>query len=406
MGSPDGRRRRTLRSATDSPSCTSAHAFACSPRDAPPRSGLTSGRTPGLAGRVPPGTLVRLSCEYPQALHRVDGISSYDVPWSHNQIAGQGDVMSKPTVLPAATQEAAHVEAFREIENLFLRSLGRPAFRRRWGFTRTSRSFAASPGCFLWSNRRLGVHSLHVTDAREGSNLLGLGPYLWFRLRIGYYPHPEESVFEEFSVSERLLRLGPAFGEQGVPMPGSHRQFRPSSFVVGFIECAAHHEQALTWLSLWAPERWVEIREAGLMVARFAGDVTLVLPPGGRDRNVPGWDLAWPVFAPLVAAFCLESRARLWSTMTATRRALTVVTKSDGTAQETPTSDSLERRYDACLLLTADPAIRRRLDQAMERVVCCSDAADPTSNLRPWHATRLSLPRGRKTLPSFPRPEG
>jgi len=232
--------------------------------------------------------------------------------------------------------------------------------------------------------------------------LLGLGPYLWFRLGIKYYPHPKEPVFEEFSLTERFLRLGPAFGEQDVPTPASSRQLRPGSFTVGFIQCAVQDKRALTWLSLWAPDRWVEIRESGLTIARFPGDMTQVLPPGGRDRNVPGWALTWAIFAPLVAAFCLESPARLRSAMTATRPALTVMTKSDGAMQETPASDTLERRYDACLLPTADPEIGRRIDQAMARLVGGFAAADPTSDNRPWQATRIPISRGRKTLPPVP----
>ncbi|GEM_PF-4837238 len=310
--------------------------------------------------------------------------------------------MSRIAAASIATDGSPHHKAFREIENLFLRALRFPSFCRRWALTRMRQGFAPASACFLWSSRRRGVHALEVADARRGSNLLGLGPYLWFRLGIKYYPHPEEPVFEEFSVAERLLRLGSVFGKQGVPTPASSHHLRPGSFTVGFIECAIQDERALTWLSLWAPDRWVEIREGGLAVARFPGDMTQVIPLGGRDRNVPGWTLAWPVFAPLVAAFCLESPAHLRSAMTATRPALTVMTKSDGAMQETPAFDTLEHRYDACLLPTADPEIGRRIDQAMARLVGGFAAADPTSDNRPWQATRIPISRGRKTLPPVP----
>lgn len=310
--------------------------------------------------------------------------------------------MSKTASASTAAEEAAHFKAFREIENLFTRALGIPTFRRRWGFTRMRQSLGVAPECLLWSNRRRGVHALQVTDARRGSNLLGLGPYLWFRLGIKYYPHPDEAVFEEFSVTERLLRLGPTFGEHGVPTPASSLQLGPNSFTIGFIECAVQDERALTWLSLWAPDRWIEIHEEGLAVARFPGDMTQVIPPGGRDRNVPGWVLAWPVFPSLLAAFCVESSARLRFAMTATRSALTVVTRADGSMHETPAFDTLERRYDACLLPTADAEIGRRIDQAMERLVSGSDAADSTAVNRPWRASRLPISRGRKTLPPVP----
>lgn len=310
--------------------------------------------------------------------------------------------MSRTATASTAIDGSPQLKAFQEIEGLWLRALRFPSFRRRWALTRMRQGFAPAPACFVWSSRRRGVHALEVMEARQGSNLLGLGPYLWFRLGIKYYPHPAEPVFEEFSVIERLLRLGPAFGEQDVPTPVSSRQLRPGSFTVGFIECAVQDKRALTWLSLWAPDRWVEIREAGLAVARFPGDMTQVLPPGGRDRSVPGWALTWPLFPPLVAAFCLESSARLRSAMTATRPALTVVTKFDGTIQETPASDTLERRYDACLLPTADLEIGRRIDQAMERLAGGADAADSTPDNRPWQATRIPITRGRKTLPPIP----
>jgi hypothetical protein len=165
--------------------------------------------------------------------------------------------MSKTTAELPFPPEEAHLKAVREIENLLLQALARQGFRRPWGLTRMSQSFVAAPGWFFWSSRRSGVGALEVTDARTLADRQGLGRFLWLRLGVKYYPHPDESVFEEFSVAERLLRSSSAFGEHRVPAPASYGRIHPSFFGVGLIECAIRQDGALVWMSLRAPDRWV-----------------------------------------------------------------------------------------------------------------------------------------------------
>jgi hypothetical protein len=310
--------------------------------------------------------------------------------------------MPRASAAATTTEETLQARAFGEIQHLLMRALDRPAFRRRSGFARMHQSFLAAPGCFLWSERRRGVHALEVTDARRGNDLLGLGPYLWFRLGIRYYPHPEEPIFEEYSMAERLLRLGPVFGEHGVPSPASSRQLRPGFFVVGFIECAA--------------------QDGGVDVAFAVGPGPLGRDARGRphDREIPrrhdaGASPRWPgpqcaglgprlarlptagvCLLPGIAgtaSVCHDGDTIRLDNRDQVRRAV----------EETPASDTLERRYDACLLPSAGAAIARRLDWAMEQLVSGSDGAASQPENRSWHATRLPITRGRTTLPPIPK---
>jgi hypothetical protein len=149
-------------------------------------------------------------------------------------------------------------------------------------------------------------------------------------------------------------------------------------------------------MSLQAPDRWIEIRETGLTLPGPTGEMIEVVPAGGRDRNVPGWTLAWPAFAPLAAAFCLGSGSRIHSALAAERPAVTTLIKADGTVQEYPAADVLERCYEVWLLLSADAAAGRPLHSAGKV------RADPDDADRPWCAVPLPRAPGRRTLPRFP----
>lgn len=107
---------------------------------------------------------------------------------------------------------------------------------------------------------------------------------------LKYYPHPEEEVFEEFSVNEQVLRLSPYFnyGKSPYPLLNSAEEINPTLFNVGTLYILAEDALGIVRLGAYTQDRLVSISEEGVRVSNM-----LVVPPGGKDRNVPGWLLTW-----------------------------------------------------------------------------------------------------------------
>lgn len=109
-----------------------------------------------------------------------------------------------------------------------------------------------------------------------------------------YYPHPDEEVFEEFSAREQLLRLSPYFNYGESPCPvldSAEKEFDPTLFNVGTMYILVDDALGIVRLGAYSQDRFVSVVEDGVWVSNVC-----LVPPGGRDRNVPGWELTWKLF--------------------------------------------------------------------------------------------------------------
>uniref|UniRef100_A0A7C4BA50 Uncharacterized protein n=1 Tax=Thermofilum pendens TaxID=2269 RepID=A0A7C4BA50_THEPE len=139
---------------------------------------------------------------------------------------------------------------------------------------------------------------------------------------VKYYPHPDEEVFEEFSAREQVLRLSPYFdyGESPYPTLNSvEGELDPTLFNVGVMHILADDALGIIRLSAHSQDRFISVAEEGVRVSNV-----LLVPPGGRDRNVPGWELTWKllerialvyrkVVGELYAAVGGIGEGRMWS---------------------------------------------------------------------------------------------
>jgi hypothetical protein len=111
---------------------------------------------------------------------------------------------------------------------------------------------------------------------------------------VKYYPHPDEEVFEEFSAREQVLRLSPYFnyGESPYPLLDSAEgELDPTLFNVGTMYILADDALGIVRLGAYSQDRFISIAEDGVWISNV-----LLVPPGGRDRDVPGWELTWRLF--------------------------------------------------------------------------------------------------------------
>ena len=122
---------------------------------------------------------------------------------------------------------------------------------------------------------------------------------------LQYFPGADEPVLDALSIRENLLRADPSFDKlvRLVPEDGDPLA---SQFMVGNIILSCDVGEKNLFLSLWSPIRWREIRQAGLYTKLRDGSQIEAVPPGGIDRNVPAFALAWPFFDRLVLTFAYQ----------------------------------------------------------------------------------------------------
>jgi hypothetical protein len=107
---------------------------------------------------------------------------------------------------------------------------------------------------------------------------------------LKYYPDPEEEVFEDFSVKEQILRLSAHFnyGKSPYPVLNSEEELDPTLFNIGIFYIVADDVLGIVRLGAYTQDRFISISQDGINLSNV-----LVVPPGGIDRNVPGWALTW-----------------------------------------------------------------------------------------------------------------
>jgi len=175
--------------------------------------------------------------------------------------------------------------AYWALEGLFLHLFPDSNACRRVGLTRISRVPDRALAWYLWI---AGV---------SGAYALDLEPYdpdgACADLSIRYFPPPEGPGCTPFSEDERVARAGPLFDGTGTPRHGRHPSLAPGLFHIALLtlDWTKQHGR-MTW-TLCAPSRWIEQDQAS----------------GSVLRDVPAWDLAWPLFTRLVTGFAYVHRA-------------------------------------------------------------------------------------------------
>ena len=174
--------------------------------------------------------------------------------------------------------------AYWALEGLFLQLFPDGNARRHVGLTRISRVPDRPLAWYLWTAGTAAAYGLdlepHDPDGARAD------------LAMRCFPPSGERAGARFSEAERVARASPLFDATGTPRHGRHPSLEPGLFHVALLtlDWSARHGR-MTW-TLSAPNRWIERdRESGSTL-----------------RDVPAWDLAWPLFTRLVTGFAYVHR--------------------------------------------------------------------------------------------------
>jgi len=183
------------------------------------------------------------------------------------------------------------------IENLFIRISFEPVIKESIGWIGTTYRTGRKRSWTFRLRGFKGIYCLTFQGFEEEASGWHHGAF-----DLQYFPESDEAILDAFSIRENLLRTDPSFDKlvRLVPEDGDPLA---SQFMVGNIIFSCDAGEKNLFLSLWAPVRWREVRQASLHVKLHDGSQVEAVPPGGTDRNVPSFTLAWPFFDRLVLTF-------------------------------------------------------------------------------------------------------
>lgn len=149
----------------------------------------------------------------------------------------------------------------------------------------------------LWNQRRTALSPTDVRGASKNRLRVEFDEVLFL---IKYYPHPDESLFENFSVEEQMLRLGEVFkyGESVFPLEKKRDMLSAHHFTVGTLMLAAGVFHSVLRMSITSQDRFLSIAERGVRVMD-----RLLVKPGDFDRSVPGWEISWKLCSKIVRVY-------------------------------------------------------------------------------------------------------
>ncbi|BBO77089.1 hypothetical protein DSCW_45060 [Desulfosarcina widdelii] len=162
------------------------------------------------------------------------------------------------------------------------------------------------PGWNLWFQENTGAYQLALVEARtlhdEEHCTSPVSPGatpVTGRLAVKYFPAADDPLLDSYSCTETLLRLGTLFDHTGTPTLAGQGRIDDSCFVVGYLDFRTDTNRKFIELDGMAPNRWRDVRVDGFYIETAQNGKVEAVVPGGIDRDVPGWDLAFFFFDKL-----------------------------------------------------------------------------------------------------------
>ena len=183
------------------------------------------------------------------------------------------------------------------INNLLTTASWVERLQNELGVKGVSQVFSDQPVWYFWLADAPGAYSLslaHASPLNQGGASLVQGIFV-----IKYYPAPTEPAFEGFSAQERSLVRGSRFDHSHTPVFEAKDLIDPNLFVVATLEVISGPEQDWALFTLEGQDQCRTVQEP----LDDPGDPCLI------SREVPGWQLAYPLFQRLLSMYAFHSKS-------------------------------------------------------------------------------------------------
>ena len=166
-----------------------------------------------------------------------------------------------------------------------------------------SQVWGDKPEWYIWLDHAPGVYALVLEDAEtvEGADrTLFMGHFA-----VKCYPYVDGSIFKAFSPQEQKMVAGDLFDETHTPRSEARERIPENFFAVGSVSIMLDEADTIALLtvdSLDALRLWVQ----GAMESQMTFPATT--DNGYIIRNVPGWQISYPLFDRLIGLFSFNFR--------------------------------------------------------------------------------------------------
>jgi len=203
-------------------------------------------------------------------------------------------------LLPPSALEKPKTLAYELVRAVLVRANFNPGIRHRLGWRGIQEIPLAGgmPGCMtLKTGNRPGVFGFWP-QPRNASPEAPLDKEGWAQFALAYFPDPEESLVESFSIEAGLEVMSENFIERVRCFPLD--PVLPRLFFIATLKARADHNGV--YLSMVADQRRLSHSTEGISIMTPDGPVQAV-PPGGVNQDLAALDLGLSFFSPLAASF-------------------------------------------------------------------------------------------------------
>lgn len=187
------------------------------------------------------------------------------------------------------------------IDTLFLKASWVDSVKQLTGITAVSQVWGERPEWYLWIAGAVGPFNLvlhHTSERVSGRGTLQQGVFA-----VKCYPYRDTALFSSFTETERVLIQSDRFDHTNTPCFEARAEIPEALFSVGTLTITANSEGSLTVLTF-------ETLDALRVFQGF--DQMREVPAGGLSphllRNVPGWEIGYPLFDRISALQAFSAR--------------------------------------------------------------------------------------------------
>lgn len=187
------------------------------------------------------------------------------------------------------------------IDTLFLKASWVDSVKQLTGITAVSQVWGERPEWYLWIEGAVGPYNLvlhHTSEIVSGRGTLQQGVFA-----VKCYPYRDTALFSSFTETERELIQGDRFDHTNTPCFEARAEIPLALFSIGTLTITATLEGSLAVLTF-------ETLDALRVFQGFDKDPEVPadgLPPH-LLRNVPGWEIGYPLFDRISSLYAFSAR--------------------------------------------------------------------------------------------------
>ena len=223
-----------------------------------------------------------------------------------------------------------------------------------WRYKPTSRKGGYE--LILWDKRYSSIKSIKQPQ-------LPSLDFFNYTFILRYYPHPDEEIFEDFSINEQLVRLSECFGEEEIfPKDSCSNNIDETLFTTGTLNLSINELEGIVRLSLLSQDRFTSILEEPVIINN-----NILRNQGEIDRNVPGWSLSWEFYRNLLNIY-ISKLGKPWLVVAYAEPGTLWKCSKTGCNTET-TSSTLLKNIETIFAASRNPQTISLLEEALEETI-------------------------------------